>query len=162
MASYPLTDSYHSVNEEVTPCPEPVMDAGPKPPPPPTESLFNTNSMKPHEDLFPPMYPTAEANLGSYNTHPVDHVHVQESHAYSELDTLRKENERLKTELSKARDYIERLQVANRNLVAENSILRDGNKGNPRFDLQNGMPIPEQTGFRKQSEMVPYKGSGTY
>ena len=160
MASYPLTDSYHSVNEEVTPCAELIMDAGPKPPPPPTESLINTNSIKSHEDLYPPMHPTAEANLGSYNTHPVDHVHMQESFAYSELDTLRKENERLKTELNSSRALVDRLHAENRRLIAENSILLQGNQGNPRFVLQNGMPIPEQTGFRKQ-EMVP-KGSGTY
>ena len=137
------------MNEEVTPCPE-FMDPGPKPPPPPTGSLISTNSMKSHEDLLPPMHPTAEANLGSYNTHPVDNMHMQESYAYSELDTLRKENERLKT-------VVERLQAENKRLVAENTLLQ----GNRRFDLQNGMPIPEQSGFRKQSEMVP-KGSGTY
>ena len=160
MASYSLTDSCHSVNEEVTPCQDSVMDAGPKPPPPPTGSLIKTNSLKSHEDLYPPYIPTAEVNLGSYNTHPVDHLHMQESYA-SELDSLRKENEELKTALSKSRAIVERLQLENRRLLTENSGIL---LGNTRFDSQNGMPIPEQStsiGFRKQSEMVP-KGSGTY
>ena len=147
------------MNEEVIPCPELVMDAGPKPPPPPAGSLIKTDSLKSHEDLYPPSLPTAEVNLGSYNTHPaLDHVHMQESYTYSELDSLKKENEALKTKVSKLDALVKRLQAENKRVVNENTYLTL-----MKPDLQNGMPIPEQNtsaGFRKQSEMVP-KGSGT-
>ena len=166
MASYPLTDSYHSMNEEVTPYIEPLTDGGPKPPPPPPGSLIKNDSLKSNEDLYPPLPPTAE--LGSYNTQPVDHLHMQESYAYSELDSLKKEIEDLKNELGKSKALVDRLQAENRRLVAENTVLQGGGHGNPMLmqgDIQNGMaPIPVQStssGYRKPSELVP-KGSGTY
>lgn len=155
VASFSFPNSYHSINEEVTPCVEPLD--GPKPPPPPTESLIKTNSLRSNEDLLPPLHPMAEANLGSYNTQPVDSVHMQESYALnSELDSLRRENEELKAEIVKLKSRVKRLNDENLRLVNENTGLRNS------CHYKAEMPIPEQgAGATKQSEMVP-KGSGTY
>ena len=157
------------MNEEVTPCAEPVVD-GPKPPPPPTESLFKSNSLNSSEDLLPPLPPTTEVNLGSYNTQATDHVHMQESYTFhSELD-LKKENDKLKTEVSRLKDLVQRLREQNTKLLNENTVLRTQLPGNhyhrteelAKAETYNGMPIPEQSASTiRQSEMVP-KGSGTY
>lgn len=140
------------MNEEVTPCIEPVVE-GPKPPPPPTHSLIKTNSLKSNEELLPPLPPT---ELDSYNTPSTDHLHVQESYTLqSELDSLRKENEDLKSEVSRLKVLVQRLQDENLRVLNRNTMLI-------KADTHNGMPIPEQSaGTTRQSEMVP-KGSGTY
>lgn len=168
VASISLTDSYHSVNEEVTPCIEPVID-GPKPPPPPSESLIKTSA-----DLLPPMPPTREVNLSSYNTHSSDDLYMQEASytSLSELDSLKKENEELKTENSKLKAIVQRLRDENMKLLNQNTTLQYQAKDHAnqyqngerpmKVDSHNWMPIPEQSAeATRQSEMVP-KGSGTY
>ena len=178
MASLSLTDSCHSVNEEVTPCVDGITDGhGPKPPPPPVGSLIKNST-----DLLPPMNPTAE---GSYNTQTMDHTHMQESYAFDsdsilelkrESEELKIENNKLKSKVQRLQDEIsalhssksavqvemcelrskmQRLNQENLNLLNQNTLLKQRMK-------ESGMPVPEQdTGFRKQSEMVP-KGSGNY
>ena len=156
-----FTESCHSVNLEATPCTEAIIDSGPKPPPPPTESLIKTNSLKSSE-LLPPMPPMAEDNLGSYST--IDNIHTQESY---ELEYLRKEIDRLKLdlsktkdELSKSKDLVERLQFENKKLLIQNSMLQGINDtGQSNSSFQNGMPIPEQS--KNAGLMVP-KGLVNY
>lgn len=181
VASISLTDSCHSVNEEATPIADPVID-GPKPPPPPSESLCKANM-----DLLPPLPPTTEVNLGSYNTQPTDHLHMQETYAMHPEDSLKKENEDLKIELNKLRSIVQRLQDENMSLrktaseinelkskvqrlneqnlilLNQNTLLHPNHyQEAERLMKENGMPVPEQSaGITKQSEMVP-KGSGTY
>ena len=178
MASLSLTDSCHSVNEEVTPCVDAITDGhGPKPPPPPVGSLIKNNT-----DLLPPMNPTAEANLGSYNTQTMDHMHMQESYALDSDNFLKRENEELKIEINKLKSKVQRLQdeisavhsesaaqaeicelrSKVQRLNQENLTLLNQNTLLLQTMKENGMPVPEQdTGFRKQTEMVP-KGSGNY
>ena len=185
VASISLTDSYHSINEEVTPCVDAITDGhGPKPPPPPPGSLIGNST-----DLLPPVNPTAEANSSSYNTQAMDNMHMQESYMpdpdYSlkrENEDLRKENAKLKyqvqrlqdeisalhngsapqTEICDLRSKMQRLNQENLTLLNQNTILQNQNTLLQQRLKESGMPVPEQdTGSRKQSEMVP-KGSGTY
>jgi len=154
------------VNEEVVPCPAELVD-GPKPPPPPTESLIKPNTLRSNEDLLPPIPPTTE--LGSYSTQQLtDHMHMQESyvfHDHSELNSLRKENEELKIDISSLREKLQRLKSENIKLLNENTLLKNDcyQKAEKlaKAGLQNGMPIPEQSAGATRQEMVP-KGSGTY
>lgn len=166
VASLSVTDSC-SVNEEVTPCVEPVID-GPRPPPPPPDHEYSNkhNIIKSNEDLLPPLRPTTTSeDLGSYTTHTTDHFHMQESYALHEIDSLKKENDVLKAENSKLKEIVRRLQEENVRLLNANTMLQ-GNHYETRTlmktDSENGMPIPEQSGgATRQSEMVP-KGSGAY
>lgn len=157
VASISLTDSCHSVNEEVTPCVDAITDGhGPRPPPPPPGSLIGNTT-----DLLPPVNPTAEANLSS-TTQAMDNMHMQESYTPDPDYSLKRENENLRMENAKLKSKMQRFYQENLALLNQNTILQNQNTSLLQRLKESGMPVPEQdTGSRKQSEMVP-KGSGTY